>query len=218
MTDERRAPSAQAAAGRLFRACERHCQSPSPDSLFETLTAIHSLNDRLKKAVSRDLHEFEEFIALKVHRNFAHHEDEARANVRVIPAPAHSDLLFICIVRGDQVVRAIENVDKKWRDASRAACETQFHWYGDAVNINPSLFNLMVRTYEMLLAVEVPPPEEDISSFERSYRFEEEQGHSHYVDGRLTGHAAALDSILSQVIAELPSTWKYERPVLSKNQ
>ena len=129
-----------------------------------------------------------------------------RANVRVIPAPAHSDLLFMCIIRRDQVVRAIENVDKKWRDASRAACEAQFHWYGDAVNINPCLFNLMVRIYEMLLAVEVSPPEEDIAPFDRSYQFEEEQGHSHYVDGHLTDHAAALDSILPQVIAELPST------------
>ena len=206
MNDERRAASAQTAAGRLFRAYERHCQGPSLDSLFETLTAIHSLNDRLKNAISRDLHEFEEFIALKVLRNFAHHEDEVRANVRVIPAPAHSDLLFMCIIRRDQVVRAIENVEKKWRDASRAACEAQFHWYGDAVNINPCLFNLMVRIYEMLLAVEVSPPEEDIASFDRSYQFEKEQGHSHYVDGHLTGHAAALDSILPQVIAELPST------------
>jgi len=118
----------------------------------------------------------------------------------------HTAIFSSCVSFGDQVVRAIENVDKKWRDASRAACEAQFHWYGDAVNINPCLFNLMVRIYEMLLAVEVSPPEKDIASFDRSYQFEEEQGHSHYVDGHLTGHAAALDSILPQVIAELPST------------
>ena len=91
--------SAQAAAGRLFRVYERHCQNPSPDTLFEALTAIHSLNDRLKKATGRDLHEIEEFIALKVLRNFAHHEEEVHANVRVIPVPAYSDLLFMCIVQ-----------------------------------------------------------------------------------------------------------------------
>ena len=196
--------SAQAAAGRLFRVYERHCQNPSPDTLFEALTAIHSLNDRLKKATGRDLHEIEEFIALKVLRNFAHHEEEVHANVRVIPVPAYSDLLFMCIVRRDQVERAIENVDKRWRNGSRTACEVQFHWYGEAVNINPCLFNLVVRIYEMLLVFEVRLSEEDVASIKASYEFEEAEGHSHYVDGRLTANVAELDDVLSQIVAELP--------------
>lgn len=197
--------SAQAAAGRLFRVYERHCQKPGPDTLFEILTALHSLNDRLKKITGHDLHEIEEFIALKVLRNFAHHEEEVHANVRVIPMPADSDLLYMCIVRRDQVERAIENVDKRWRDGSRAACEAQFHWYGEAVNINPCLFNLVVRIYEMLLAIEMFPPEEDVASIQESYELEEAEGNSHYVDGRLTANVADLDAVLSQVVAELPS-------------
>ncbi len=196
--------SAQTAAGRLFRVYERHCQNPGPDTLFEVLTAIHSLNDRLKKATGRDLHGIEEFIALKVLRNFAHHEEEVHANVRVVPVPASSDLLFMCIVRRDQVERAIENVDKRWRDGSRAACEAQLHWYGDAVNINPCLFNLVVRIYEMLLAIEVSPPEDDVASIRASYESEEAEGQSHYVDGRLTANVAELDAVLSQVVEELP--------------
>ncbi len=197
--------SAQAAAGRLFRVYERHCQEPGPDTLFEVLTAIHSLNDRLKNATGRDLHEIEEFIALKVLRNFAHHEEEVHANVRVIPVPANSDLLSMCIVRRDQVERAIENVKTKWRDGSGTACEAKFHWYGEAVNINPCLFNLVVRIYELLLSVEVLPPEEDVASMQASYEFEEAEGHSHYVDGRLTANVAKLEAVLSQVAAELPS-------------
>lgn len=196
--------SAQTAAGRLFRVYERHCKEPGLDTLFEVLTAIHSLNDRLNKVTGRDLHEIEEFIALKVLRNFAHHEEEILANVRVIPVPAYSDLHNMCIVRRDQVERAIENVNEKWRDGSRAACESQFHWYGEAVNINPCLFNLVVRIYEMLLAIEVFPPEEDVVLMQESYEFEEAEGHSHFVDGRLTANAAELDAVLSQVVAELP--------------
>jgi len=147
---------------------------------------------------------FEEFIALKVLRNFAHHEEEVLANVRVIPVPAYSDLLGMCIVRRDQVERAIENVKEKWRDGSRTACEAQFHWYGEAVNINPCLFNLVVRIYELLLTIKVFPPEEDVASIQVSYEFEEAEGHSHYVDGRLTANVAELDAVLSQVVAELP--------------
>ena len=82
----------------------------------------------------------------------------------------------------------------------------QFHWYGEAVNINPCLFNLMVRIYEMLLAIELPLLEEDISSFRMSYEREEEQGHSHYIDGHLTAHAGELHTIFSEVVADLPST------------
>lgn len=51
---ERQTGSAIAAAGRLFRVYERHCRSPDPDTLLEVLTAMHSLNDRLKTAVGRD--------------------------------------------------------------------------------------------------------------------------------------------------------------------
>ena len=37
-----------------------------------------------------------------------------------------------------------------------------------------------------------------------SYEFEEAEGHSHYVDGRLTASAAELDTVLSKVVAEIP--------------
>jgi hypothetical protein len=57
-----------AAAGRLFRAYGRHCRAPSPDTLFDLLTAMHSLNDRLQQAVGHDFHSIEEFVALKAIR------------------------------------------------------------------------------------------------------------------------------------------------------
>lgn len=205
MTGQNEIQSAQAAAGRLFRAYERHCKAPDLDTLFDTLTSLHSLNDRLKKATGTDLHGLQEFVALKVLRNFAHHEEEVRANTRVIPTPAISDLLSMCIVRRDQVERAIENVDKRWRDISRSACHAQFHWYGDAVNINPALFNAVVRTYETLVALNLDLPDDDVALLRASYEFETENNHSHYVDGKVTGNIAQLSAILAQVSADLPS-------------
>lgn len=87
-----------------------HCVAPDLDTLHNLLNALHSLNDRLDKAVGRDLHEIEEFVTLKVLRNFAHHQEEVRANVRIVPTPAQSDLMTMCIVRRDQVERAVANV------------------------------------------------------------------------------------------------------------
>jgi Magnesium chelatase, subunit ChlI len=199
-----RSEMATDAAGRLFRSYEGHCKAPGPDTLFETLTAMHSLNDRLKKTVGSDFHGIQEFVALKALRNFAHHQEEVRANVRVIPAPAISDLRVLCLVRGDQVERAIESADKRWRVDTRAACEATFHWYGEAVNINPCLFNLVVRAYETLQQLDVRLPADAVADFEASYRYEEARGLSHTVDGRLTAHAADLNAILSNVVADLP--------------
>lgn len=195
---------AVSAAGRLFRKYEQHCFSPTPDTLFDTLTALHSLNDRLKKSTSHDFHKVQEYLALKVLRNFIHHHEEVIANVRIIPAPAQSDIAFLCIVRRDQVERALEQEQKKYSNQSRAACEAAFHWYGDAVNINPALFNAVVRTYETLLEFGVEAPVDDVAMFKESYDNETERGHSHIVDGRLVANAAEIDAILSQIVAGLP--------------
>ena len=196
--------SAERAAGRLFRVYEQHCRNAGPDTLFLTLTALHSFNDQLDAALGKNLLQIEEFLALKALRNFAHHQEDIESNVRVIPAPATSDLAFLCLVRRDQIERAIESVDKRWREAARSACRDKFHWYGQAVNINPCLFNLMVHAYELLAQLNVQAPDEDIAKFKDSYQFERANNHPHYIDGRLLSHLESIEGILGLVVAQLP--------------
>lgn len=196
--------AASKAASRLFRAYETHSISPGPDTLFHTLTAIHSLNDKLRKAEVKDFEHLDEFVALKALRNFAHHQDEIEANVRVAPSPAVSDQAYLCLVRRDQVERAIETVNQKWRAETRAACEHRFHWYGEAVNINPCLFNFMVQAYEQLVVAGVKPDTASVESFETSYRFETSEGHAHLIDGRLAGPVGEIEHILAALVADLP--------------
>lgn len=191
------------AAGRLFRAYEAHSRSPGPDTLFLTLTAMHSLNDKLKKV--QDFEYLEEFADLKALRNFAHHQDEIDANVRVIPSPAVSDSAFLCLVRRDQVEGAIETVGSKWRAETRAACERRFHWYGEAVNINPCLFNFMTNAYEQLVVAGVQADPASMEAFETSYQFETLHGHAHLIDGRLAGPAGEIEQMLTTLVAGLPS-------------
>ena len=196
--------SASSAAGRFFRTYERHCIKAGPDTLFEVLNAIHSLNDRLKGSVGRDLHQIEEFIALKALRNFAHHQEEVQANVKVVPSPAYSDLMVLCIVRREQVERSIEVTDERWRQTTQAACQRKFHWYGIAVNINPCLFNFAVRAYEMMREASVIIPAEDIAAFASSYDFEAVRGYTHLVNGQLNMHSADAAAVLSAIVADLP--------------
>ena len=203
--DDQAIRSACDAAGRLFRTYERHCQEPSSDTLFSLLTAMHSLNDRLQKAVRQNFHSVAEFSALKAIRNLGHHQEELAANVRVIPAPAFSDLGIMCIVRRDQIERAIEATQERWRDETRAACEAVFHWYGSAVNINPCVLNFMVRAYEVLSEAGVRPAEQDIASFEASYQYENEHGHSHYVDGKLSAPVAEISTLFANMVSQMPA-------------
>ena len=203
--DKQARQSACDAAGRIFRTYERHCREPSSDTLFDLLTAMHSLNDRLQKAVGQNFHSLAEFVALKAIRNLAHHQEELATNVRVIPAPAFGDLGVLCIVRRDQIERAIETTQERWRDETRAACEAVFHWYGPAVNINPCVFNFMVRAYELLSETGVRPAEEDIASFEASYQYENEHDHSHYVDGKLIAPAAEISTLLASMVSQMPA-------------
>ncbi len=203
-SDNRRTRSCQEAAGRLFRAYEHYCKNTNEDTLFNLLNATHSLNDRLGKAIGRDLHQFEGFVALKSLRNLAHHEEDVRANFRFIFEPTISDLASICILRRDQVERAIQGVHTKYREATRSACEAQFHWYGQAVNINPCLFNLVVHIFELLREVEVEPPEESVALLRESYEYELENGFSHFVSGRFTAPAGDLELLLQEIAAQMP--------------
>jgi hypothetical protein len=197
--------SAATTAARLFRAYESHSLAAGPDTLFNTLTAMHSLNDKLKKAEVKDFEHLEEFAALKALRNFAHHQDEIDANVRVIPSPFVSDLAFLCLVRRDQVEQAIETVGQKRRAETRAACESRFHWYGAAVNINPCLFNFMVHAYEQLVAAGVRPDPASVEALQTSYQFEDREGHAHLIDGRMAGPAGGIEQMLATIVANLPS-------------
>lgn len=192
-------------AGRLFRAYEQQCIAPTHDTLFSVLAAMHSLNDRLAKTVGRDFHDFQEFIALKALRNLTHHAEEVRANVALVPAPGLSELAFLCVLRRDQVERAIEGTALKWRDQTRAACENKFHWYGPAVNINPCVYNFMVHAYEMLERDGIQIPEDAIAGFEEAYVTENELGRDHFVDGRITAKTSELEKILAGVVANMPS-------------
>lgn len=194
--------AASTAASRLFRAYEVHSRRPDHDTLFNTLNSLHSLNDRLKKADTQDFEDLDDFTALKALRNFAHHQDEITANVRVIAWPG--DLAFLCLVRRSQVEGAIEATPSKWRPKTRSACELMFHWYGDAVNINPCLFNFMVHAYERLGVAGVTADAESVRAFKASYDFETSHDFPHFIDGRLSGPVGEIGAMLSALVIDLP--------------
>src|SRR5436305_14923307 len=73
-----------AAADRFFRAYHAHCTMPDEDTLFNLLNALHSFNDKLRKATRHDLFGSINFQALKALRNLLHHESELMNRVKVV--------------------------------------------------------------------------------------------------------------------------------------
>jgi len=194
-----------AAAGeRVFRLYRDHCVAPTEDTLFGLLEASHSLNDRLKVGAELDFFDFHEFAALKCLRNFFHHQQELQHAVKFIPAagyPVISDLAVLCLVPRKMVDAAITATAARYRPDIEHACQKVFHWYGPVVNINPAIFNFMVAVYERLTGAAIPMNGKAFLDFAASYRYEQERGLPHMIDGRLSAHAGNVDQLLRDIIA-----------------
>jgi hypothetical protein len=192
------------AAERFFRLYRAHCTAPSRDTLFSLLEAGHSLNDRMKTGANLDFFDFPEFTALKCLRNYFHHQQELRHVVRLIPIanyPIVTDLAILCLVPGKMVDAAIEGTPARHLEAVQKACRKVFHWYGSVVNINPSLFNFVVSAYERLNSAGVTRSGSAFEEFELSYRFEEENGFSHFVDGTLSTLAGNVSQVMDDIMS-----------------
>lgn len=187
-----------------MRAYHSHCVGPDLDTLFGFLEAAHSANDRLKKAAGIEFLDISEFLALKCLRNFFHHHDELRHEVRVVPTsrlPVQTDLLFMCLARSELVDQAIGQVSGRFREKTQAACEATFHWYGKVVNINPCVFNFVVHAYERMVAAGIPLVGREVNDFRKRYEFEMAGGHSHFVDGRISTLAGGIEPLLLEIMA-----------------
>ena len=90
------------ATDRFFRSYAQHCIAPDHDTLFNMLSALHSLNDKFGKSKMRNLFGSRNFTALKALRNLFHHQTELLHEVKIIPVqdlpPLTTDLLIVCLV------------------------------------------------------------------------------------------------------------------------
>lgn len=196
----------KAAGERFFRLYHRHCVSPDADTLFSLLTAIHSLNDKLQKSTSDNFFECHEFIVLKALRNLWHHKAELINEVRSVAVanlPIFSDLMFLCLVPSSLVFLSIEGLDKKRRVQDEAIIRSTLKWYGNVVNINPCLFNFAVHAFEKLRTIGFKICGDEYAEFERSYHYEEETGHSHFIAGSITCHAGNVEEVLAVAFADV---------------
>ncbi len=194
-----------AAICRVFRCYLAFCEQSRTDTLFDLLNSIHSLHDRLVKGLNRNLYDSDEFLAVKCLRNYFHHQGEIKHDMRIligkdIPS-VHTDLWCLCLVPVSVVVAAVENVDKKYRQQAGCAGYNVFKQYGDLININPAIFNLVVKIFLLI--------EDQTSSlknckafqtFKAQIEIERERGMSHFISGDIYCHAGNIDAVLENAM------------------
>lgn len=108
---------------------------------------------------------------------------------------------MLCLVPAATIESAINETRGRHKEEAKKACDAVFHWYGSIVNINPALFNFVVSAYECMIAAGISLTGEASQAFNASYRYEENHGYAHYIDGRLTAHAGNIDQMLADIMS-----------------
>ncbi|WP_421261377.1 hypothetical protein [Aeromonas jandaei] len=205
------------ASERAFRLYRSYCVSPTLDTLFNLLNAIHSLNDKLDKVKLGGFFDIHEFIALKALRNFFHHQEELVNEMRIIPIqdlpPITTDLLYLCLVPSNLVEKAILTIPNKYRANEEVVIKSVLDWYGTVVNINPCIFNFMVKVFEHLERKSIKLLGDEYLDFAASYEFEAENGHSHFVTGVIECHVGSVEEVLKKAFTSsyITDVSKYTR-------
>lgn len=176
------------AIDRLFRTYFQYCTAFNEDSLFQLLTALHSLDDRLKPNHGRPMFKIQEYIALKALRNHFHHAGEIQNVVKLKSLQGMgvaTDLLQVCLISFNDTIAAIEGTEKKFKVQAADAIAATFKDWGAVVDINPCVLNCVAKVFELLQVLKIQGTSDEYSNFVRQYEWESANGHSHYVTGQV---------------------------------
>jgi len=197
--------STLAAVDRYFRKFHQHCVEPSPDTLFELLNALHSLNDKLRAATGKDLFASSNFTALKALRNLFHHETELLHHVKIIPSSnlpmIVTDLLVVCLVEKSLIDQAARGRQVRDPQIIMGALK----WYGEIANIQPCILNCAVDVYETVEGLDLLPISDEFAAFKLSYDYEKAHGIAHYVAGDIMCHASDVAEVLAKIFQQPPN-------------
>lgn len=184
---------------RFYRKYMKHCIAPDIDSLKDYLSAAYSLNEKLRNESDHDFFDCEEFIAIKGLRNYYDHEAELYNETRIIPSITSGlfidGSLFMCLVRTDSVEQAIKKLRRK---EDETPMRNSLNFYGQVVDINPCLLNFAVKVYEKVLELGLCIETDEFMELKSSYEYEEENGLSHLVSGKIYTHAGSINTLVEE--------------------
>jgi len=175
---------------RIFRLYYTYNTSPDEDTLFNLLNSIHSINDIFIKNLNDNFFDSDEFISLKAIRNLYHHQEEVNNEFRIISPEDFdfliTDLQYMCFIRLSSVIKSVENLKEKYKVETATKMVNIFHMNerSKIVNINPCIFNFMVKVYEKLLKHNIVLTTSEYIEYKKSYDYETGNLLPHFVNGK----------------------------------
>ena len=184
------------AIDRMFRAYDEYLVKSGPDTLVNLLTALHSLDEKVKANCGKyQFFHISEYLVLKALRNHIVHTGEVPHVVAAKAPdgiPYSTDLVIACLVSLADWNAALAGVENKERraKAEEAFSRTTLVYKDKVVDLNPAIFNCVVKVFERLNELELEGTGEPYAEFAAQYEWETAEGHSHYVTGGVGIHAA----------------------------
>jgi hypothetical protein len=182
-------PMIEPAAGRLFDIYYQYTSKEDLAALQLLTEEAYKLHERLRKLSPKNkgLFELDEFLLLKALRNYSVHRDDfigkAYAVKRQFAEQNQLELGRVCLI-DKKVVRSALNAEKPLEFGEQdkvSKIDKQLVDFGEFYNIEPVIFNFMVKVYEKLIALKLTIPGEGFADIDKSYKNEIYHNFPHYV-------------------------------------
>lgn len=178
-------------ARRIFDGYYRYCRHSGLEELQYLLDESFKFNERFRKQPGYKLGLFylDEFLLIKALRNHSAHRGDLFGEVfaisRSFAQRSKLDLAKVCLIRKETVIQAI-NGEQRLKDDSKEQAKVrkirgQLADFGDFYNIEPVIFNFIVKLYEKLIELEIPVPGDGFKEIDSAYKREAYYRYAHYV-------------------------------------
>lgn len=176
-------------AARLFNTYYQHTQSSSLESLQYLVEEAYKLHERLRKhpTTKLGLFELDEFLLLKALRNYSVHQGEFLGEAYYIDfefaKSLQLELIRVCLVKKSTVNLAINHEPnlEHGEENKIARIRTQLIDFGDYFNLEPVIFNFMVKVFEKLDALKLAVPGKGYEDIKQAYQREKYYNYPHYL-------------------------------------
>lgn len=182
---------------RFFKYYVTYCKSPDPDAVREVLASTYSINDKLRKAGFPNFFDSDEFLTIKIIRNYAIHQAEIYNNTRALPlvsyVPIEADLSILCLIPKNIIDTICESLNFKQKNSIKKSCV----YYERYVDIYPCIFNFGVQIFLYTEEHSLGIGTREYLDFKESIEFEREHNYPHQVKGGFSlPHGGNVDDFI----------------------
>lgn len=174
------------AVDRVFGAFLVYKASPSADRLLTLLRALNSLDEQLSGPSGPRFLDFPEYMALKTLRAYVLGRGDLDRILHVCPLPANlvaSDTSHVCLVAMADCRAALGAVSVSFRSGTARAFTAAFKVWGHVADVQPALFNCVVKTFQALERQGLRGWSAAYMAFVNAFQHEEENDLPHFVSG-----------------------------------